>query len=256
MSIRLALSEGTQAGKDTFKSIPKRFVFRKALLPIVVAVMVFATACGGNAVTPPQVDQPGYTVPATPDVTPTPTTPDVPQNGTPITPDKPENGANGTNGDNGYAEEPGAPDVPTEDTPVADAPTPVERNRHFQIRTTGNQGSPSGLSLTGRFGPMNAETKQTLVRELAEDANYTFADQLKGPDGAPVAQFTYHTAVDNNTNIGWITLDFKDGESILVASTDMNPNRPNNFSITLQGQGGRRFTPEQFGAFVAERAGN
>jgi len=226
-------------------------------------VLLLATACGGETVEPMQVGELGVEEAAA-----------LPQTETPAPP--PQTEAQDTPPPTEVIPVPESLEEPeeqlTQESPSADE-TALDRRRHQEIRTTGNIGgghgraTPSGIHLTGRgFGSMSDEEKQTVTRELAEDATYQFFEQLMGPYGYPVAIFNYHTyaarAAGNNTrDLGWITLDIiATGESFLVTEADMNAPAGRNRAprVQLQAMGGQwrtSFTLDEFDAFIREHAG-
>ena len=268
MSIRQTLSEGARDVALVAGGVAggvARFAVKRVMLPVVVAVMVLgATACGSEAVIPPQ-DAPGITTqtPETPaPQTPAPETP-APQPDAPVQNDPPV-GDSGDGGDGGDG--PDGTNDPTEDytpdEPAEEITTPpIDRNRHVEIRTGGTSASESGINLQGRnFGTFDEETLTNTAREIAEDANYAFADQLKGPDGSPMAVFTPHFQHHANPDAtrghtAWITLDIKaTGESILVNSADFG-RRGFRVDLITGEQGGTRIDGGDFGKWLAERAG-
>ena len=210
-----------------------------------VLVLSLFVACAGGVVETPEAPPPQIETP-TPEPTPTPV------QETPETPDAPDY----DNNDNGLGE---ASDI---DEPTADEPptagegsTDIGRNRHTEIRTTGNRGTPSGINMTGRQLPgHDADEMRAHLQEVQEDINYAFADQLKGPDGAQLATFTYHTYQDGSHTLGWFTLDIlSTGESFLVNSADFNTRR-GNFSVQLAGNFASglllRLNPDELNDFV------
>ena len=211
------------------------------ILVMVVLVVLATTACGSDTAMTPQNSEPVIETP-TPEPTPTP---DVPENVVPATPESPA-----------IPEEPPVVEEPTIEEPTTETPA-LDRRRHFEIRTSASRDSESGIAITGRgVGAMDSETKQTLLREIAEDVNYAFAEQLEGSDGSPLAQFNYHFQLNPDhatAHRGWITLDIKaTGESILVSAADFG-NRGRRVTLMTGGVRGTTLEFEELGAWIIDR---
>ncbi|MCL2547037.1 MAG: hypothetical protein FWE06_07605 [Oscillospiraceae bacterium] len=245
MSIRKKLNQQSANEAEAvakINSLPntKRYPFRKLALTILVVAKVLSfTACGGDPVVPPET--PGYVTPEIPETPETPTTP-------------PENGP-------GYYTPPTTPETPTTPEEPGTGETPIDRRRHTEIRTGTDSASPVGLGISARgTGNLTSEQKQAFLREVAEDINYAFAEQLNGPDGA-VAKFNWHftpqpnPALGDGGHSGWITLDIPStGQSLVVTSANFGPRGAHNVDFD-PGHGQRviTVTPETFADFLTNQ---